>query len=138
MYIYTIVKNKIEHKFPLYVYLLFTYIFANCSHSESEGVTEIQINKKVANIGKVKLTQEKFFIFEIKNVGNKDLKIEEVNTDCFCTVAKWPKKPVPVGGTVPLRITYNTQELGYFQRAIKLRANTHEKITILIMRGKII
>lgn len=46
-------------------------------------------------------------VFKFRNVGKAPLVITLVHPSCGCTVADYPKDPIPVGGTGEIRLTYD-------------------------------
>jgi hypothetical protein len=62
--------------------------------------------------------------FVVKNLGNRDLLIEDVVTTCGCTVGKLDTRTLKPGMAVPLRVSLETRSYtGALQRSVLIRSN---------------
>lgn len=62
--------------------------------------------------------------FVVKNLGNRDLLIEDVVTTCGCTVGKLETRTLKPGMSVPLRVSLETRSYsGALQRSVLIRSN---------------
>ena len=74
--------------------------------------------------------------FSFKNTGNLPLIIEKASASCGCTVPKWPKKPIPVGGTGKIDVKFDSKNKPNRQiKTITITANTDPAITRLKIMG---
>lgn len=60
--------------------------------------TSIQWMDAAKNYGDVNEGQKLALSFRFKNTGSKPLVIESVKPTCGCTIADYPKEPIPAGG----------------------------------------
>ncbi|MFQ6058717.1 MAG: DUF1573 domain-containing protein [Anaerolineae bacterium] len=65
-------------------------------------------------------------IFKIKNIGTRDLEIQEVSSSCACTASLVSDKVVPPGGETELKIAYDPtvyRDYGPVERYIQIFSN---------------
>lgn len=100
--------------------------------------TDIQINERVINIGNTKISEPSEAHFVIRNIGENDLIIKEIVTDCHCTaIIPNQKKTIP-GDSLVLTAKYDNNSTGFFNQAITVHLNTESSPELLIIRGRIV
>jgi len=74
--------------------------------------------------------------FSFKNTGNSPLVIKKASASCGCTVPKWPKRPIPVGGMGNIDVRFDTKNKPKRQiKTITITANTDPVLTRLKIMG---
>ena len=79
--------------------------------------------------------------FEFVNTGDEPLLILNVNTDCGCTAAGYPKEEILPGDTAKISVRYNGRNnpTGTFRKQVRVRSNDPDNPLVrLIIRGKAI
>ncbi len=75
-------------------------------------------------------------IFHFTNSGESPLIIEKATASCGCTVPKWPKDPIPVGGTGEIEVRFDSKNKPNQQiKTITISANTDPTLTRLRIKG---
>ena len=64
--------------------------------------------------------------------------ITSVKPSCGCTVADYPKQPIPSGGEESISVTFDAKSPGYFSKTIAVYTNTEEGITNLFIKGEVV
>lgn len=106
--------------------------------SWSQAVISIENNKHdFGSIpeegGKVKHT------FTIKNIGNKNLIIEEVKSPCGCTVPSWPKEPIAPGKEASINAVYDPMfRPGVFNKTLTIKTNAEPKNGFITIMGEVL
>lgn len=100
--------------------------------------TNIHIDKTSISLNVFPWKEEQKVTFHLKNVGNKPLVIEDVNTSCGCTSVNYSKKPVSPGDSVQLIITYKAEQPEYFNKAVTVYCNAKTSPIILQVTGNAI
>lgn len=62
--------------------------FKSSGEPQNNSLAKIEVLEKIADLGTMKINEEKYYDFKIKNVGQDNLKIYQVGTSCNCTFAK--------------------------------------------------
>ena len=74
--------------------------------------------------------------FTFSNTGESPLLIEKATASCGCTVPKWPKEPIPVGGTGEIEVRFDSKNKPNQQiKTITITANTDPAISRLRIKG---
>ena len=76
--------------------------------------------------------------FELRNKGNRKLRITDIETSCGCTKADYPKGEIGAGNTFTVSLTYDARQLGHFEKMVGLRTNHSAKPVWLKMRGVVL
>lgn len=70
--------------------------------------------------------------FTVTSTGTAPLVLIDAQTGCKCTKAAFPKKPLRKGGTAVVTVTFDAVEPGFFDKQIRVLANTNKKIVFRI------
>ena len=76
--------------------------------------------------------------FELRNKGNRKLRITDIETSCGCTKADYPKGEIGAGNTFTVSLTYDARQLGHFEKMVGVRTNHSDKPVWLKMRGVVL
>jgi hypothetical protein len=79
-----------------------------------------------------------FFEFKFRNIGQKDLIINKVKTQCICTVASWTHEPVKNSEFGSILISYKASFPTAFKEVIYVYHNGENSPTRLSVKGKIL
>jgi len=69
---------------------------------------------------------------------NTALVISNVKPSCGCTVADWPKEPIPAGKTGIIKLHYNTKIPGTFSKTIMVNSNARNPTVMLRIKGNVV
>ena len=105
---------------------------------EKEALTTISLDLTTQNIGSIFFNQPKEVEFIFINTGKYPLLIYEVRASCECTVPEWSQKPIKPGRSGMIKVIYNADRFGQFNKSINVFANTQNNPTILRFHGEVI
>jgi hypothetical protein len=75
-------------------------------------------------------------IFEFVNVGNKNLLITDVETECSCTISEFSKVPIKPNGKGFIKVSYKSEgNGGVFNKSITIHSNATEPEKKLHIKG---
>ena len=78
------------------------------------------------------------YSFKFKNVGKSDLVITDAHASCGCTIADYPKTPIPANGSGTIDVTFNSEgKTGFQSKTITIIANTQPNTKVLVIKAKI-
>ena len=98
-------------------------------------VTEMSIDRTEHNFGTFSMAEKQECTFRLTNTGNSLLAIQNVTTSCGCTKVEYRKEPVRPGESIELRVSYEAEESGYFEKIITVFANVETSSVRLRVRG---
>lgn len=108
------------------------------STSETLPMTDISISTTCLDLGTFEWKKKKGMIFSINNIGQKPLVINEVIASCGCMEIIYDKTPVPPNKTIRIKVYYQAESPGYFNKTIKIYSNSNKDPLILKVRGNAI
>jgi len=104
----------------------------------SNRMTTVKINQDSICLGKFNRQIIKRVSFFIKNTGSTPMIIQNVNTSCGCTVAKYDKKPILQGETTTVVLEYKPNSLGYFSKTADVVCNVPKGFVRLKISGEVV
>lgn len=111
---------------------------ANSEEVNPKDAAVIEFDKKEFYFEKVKAGAIVTHEFKFKNVGKNPLVIKDAQASCGCTVAEFPREPIPIGGTGSIKASFNTEGRNSLQaKYISVYANTIPSLTKLLMEGEV-
>lgn len=98
----------------------------------------IEIAESEHDFGRIlRHSDNKSFIFNVKNVGSEPLVILSAATSCSCIKANFSRKPIPAGGESQIEIIIEPRkvEKGIFHRIVQIHSNASNGTAILTIKG---
>jgi len=80
-----------------------------------------KLNTEKYDFGKIKQSVPVVTYFEIKNISNKPLVVENTWGSCGCTTPEKIEKPIAPGETAKLKVNYNAAALGAFSKDVYIK-----------------
>lgn len=80
-----------------------------------------KFNTEKHDFGKIKQGVPVTFFFEIKNIGDKPLVVENASASCGCTVPEKPEKPINPGATGKIKVQFNAAAVAPFTKDIFIK-----------------
>jgi hypothetical protein len=99
---------------------------------------EIKFDKKVHDYGTITKGSDGTCEFVFKNIGNEPLIITSVQKSCGCTTPTWDQKPVLPGESNSIKVGYDTQRLGAFNKQITVISNAINSTEVLTIKGNVV
>ncbi len=94
--------------------------------------------KKIHLFGTLQAGDEAVCAFVYTNVGNAPLVVSEVKATCGCTVPQWSKEPLMPGATDTIRVRYDTERRGRFNKVVTVHSNAVDHPHVdLMLRGTV-
>ncbi|MDP2174413.1 MAG: DUF1573 domain-containing protein [Bacteroidota bacterium] len=129
--------------------IIFTFISAFALTSISFAQTEIapavvtpaknpefvQFQEIVHDFGNIKQGVPVSNIFTFKNVGNRDITLDNVSASCGCTTPNWKGGIYKPGESGEINATFNAASGGFFQKSITV--TTSEGTITLTIKGTV-
>ena len=106
-----------------------SYTFAN---------TDVVVVNPVVTLGKNKRGSNVEAHFQLVNTGKTPLVIREIVVDCHCTKPSYNPTPVMAGDTTVIKVKYDSNIQGFFQKKLFVKMNSVNSPVILIFRGEVI
>lgn len=129
-------------KYTLYIISLVSllglgWLSGKSDFIKNRNLTTINIENNVYDFGAIPKDIETLVYFKYKNSGNAPLVLNDIETRCGCTAAKWDREPLMSGETDSLALYYDAKTLGYFSKEILIHYNSKNSFTQLIVTGTV-
>lgn len=99
------------------------------------SATEMSVDQTEHDFGTFPMTEKQECIFRLTNTDKMLLAVQDVTTSCGCTKVEYPKEPVRPGESLELKVSYEAEESGYFDKIITVFANVENSPIRLRVRG---
>ena len=76
--------------------------------------------------------------YELHNKSSHATKIWKVYTSCGCTTADYPKDNIQGGADFTLRVTYDANQMGHFEKEIAVYTNNGINPLVLTLKGIVV
>ena len=110
-------------------------IAGNEGTKSSTTQTQVSVSQTVVDFGKFPMQEKKEHRFALSNTGSNVLAVQDVITSCGCTKAEYSKEPVRPGGTLEVKVIYEADEPGRFNKSVTVYCNAKESPLQLTIRG---
>jgi hypothetical protein len=86
---------------------------------------DITFENETIDYGTLDLGADGVRTFKFKNTGKSPLIISEVKGQCGCTTLPdgWPKEPIKPGASGTIKVKYDTQRTGTFDKKVTVTSN---------------
>lgn len=95
----------------------------------------ISFDKNTVNAGTTLWKKPITAVFKFTNKDREPLIIKEVDAGCGCLTPQWTQRALPKGADGEIRITYDAQILGHFDRYIDVYTNASDKPVRIRMKA---
>jgi hypothetical protein len=94
---------------------------------EVTGITKIEFNENIHDFGHLKSGEIVVYTFTFENIGEHNLLIENLKSDCGCLQIRFSKESIKPGETGNIEVEFNSSGLfGKQFKSIEIYANTKE------------
>lgn len=99
---------------------------------------KIDVANKVIDCGQTVYCVPATAEFELKNKASRAISITDVRMSCGCTDVDYPKGEIPAGGKFKVRVTYDAQTMGRYDKLVDIYTTDGKKPVVLRMRGRVV
>lgn len=97
----------------------------------------IVFDKLVHDYGTIKQGSDGNCVFTFTNRDKKPLVLNNVAASCGCTVPEWPREPIAPGGKGEIKVKYDTNIGGAFNKSITVNSNAANSVVHLSVKGNV-
>ncbi len=100
--------------------------------------TTVEFTETEFDFGTIDSGEKVAHTYTFKNTGTEPLIISNAKGSCGCTVPKWPKEPIPVGGSGEIQVEFNSKnKKGKQSKRVTITANTNPSQSFLTIKGDV-
>lgn len=99
---------------------------------------KITFSEQEHNYGNIQKGGDGNCEFVFTNEGNEPLILSNVKASCGCTTPSWTKEPIMPGKNGSIKVRYNTNNIGSFNKTITVTSNAVNSPRIVLkIKGKV-
>ncbi|MFI5133442.1 MAG: DUF1573 domain-containing protein [Chitinophagales bacterium] len=118
---------------------LFTtaFIFSLSLMAQTKVDTLIKVNVEKHDFGKIKQGIPVTYSFEIKNISDKPVVVENTWASCGCTTPDKITEPIAPGATTKLKVQYNAAAIAPFTKDVYIKVAGVEQPKSVQITGEV-
>lgn len=110
-------------------------IAGNQGTAKKETITQVYANQTELDFGSFPKEERQERSFVLTNTGKELMVVYDVITSCGCTKVEYSRQPVRPGETLELKVIYEADEAGHFNKTITVYCNAKNSPLRLKVRG---
>jgi hypothetical protein len=84
------------------------------------------------NFGKIPQGRPATYVFEVMNIGQVPLRLDNVQASCGCTTPEWSREAIAPGAAAQIKVGYNAHAEGAFNKTVTITYNGNQTKTLTI------
>lgn len=136
--VYPSVATPFSRSSRFFMLMVLIWLFSAChsgtqktkpaDQSDESGIAEFAFSEEIHNFGSLKAGEIVSFTFIYRNIGNKILTINKVDSGCGCIKVNIPEESVEPGMEGRIEVIYDSSgDVGNQLKTITLFSNAKEK-----------
>ena len=113
-------------------------LFAVCSIAQIKVDAVVKMNTEKYDFGKIKQGEPVTYAFEIKNIGNKPLVVENSWASCGCTTPEKISEPIQPGASAKLKVQYNAAAVAPFTKDVNIKFAGIDEVKTVKIVGEVL
>ncbi len=122
-------------KFVLFATALF---FSAAMMAQTKPEDLVKFNTETHNFGKIKQGIPVTYYFEIKNISDQKVVVENASASCGCTVPEKPEQPILPGASAKLKVVFNAGTIGPIQKEVLVKFAGVDQQKVLRITGEVV
>jgi hypothetical protein len=98
----------------------------------------LQVRNNIIDLGQVQFMQPITATFDVKNISNAPIEISSMYSGCNCTQVGFPVGVIPAGTDFKVSATYDSKQLGHFQRDVAIYVKDQKEPTYVTVKGVVV
>jgi len=121
----------------LFSAILLFAVALNGKAQTADSTLVIKFENTVHDYGTIEQGSDGTYEFKFTNEGKTPLILSNVRSSCGCTVPSWTKEPVAPGKEGAIKVVYNTNGVGNFNKSITVNSNASNAQVVLQIKGSV-
>jgi hypothetical protein len=97
----------------------------------------IAFDKVEHDFGNIAFASDGTFVFTFTNKTKDAIVLSNVSASCGCTTPQWTKEPVKPGESGEVRVKYNTNAVGQFNKTVMVYSSAQPSPVVLRIKGNV-
>ena len=113
-------------------------IFSVVVMAQTKAEDVAKFNTETHSFGKIKQNVPVTYYFEIRNISNKPIVVENASASCGCTVPEKPEQPIAPGQVGKLKVVYNAAVVGPINKDVYVKFAGIDQQKVLHITGEVV
>ena len=113
-------------------------LFTLASFSQTKVDAVAKVNTEKYDFGKIKQGEPVTYSFEIKNISDKPLVVENTWASCGCTTPEKITEPIQPGTTAKLKVQYNAAAVAPFTKDVNIKFAGIDEVKTVKITGEVL
>lgn len=113
-------------------------VFSAAVMAQTKAEDIAKFNTETHDFGKIKVGVPVTYFFEIKNISDKPIVVENASASCGCTVPEKPEKPINPGSTGKLKVQFNAAVVGPINKDVYVKLAGVDQQKVLHITGEVL
>jgi len=113
-------------------------VFTLAAMAQTKADSTIKVNEETHDFVKVKQNVPPVYFFELTNITDKPVVIENTSASCGCTTPDKIVEPIAPGATVKLKVQYNAANVGPFSKDVFIKIAGIEQSKTVHIIGEVL
>ena len=114
------------------------FVFSMTAMAQSKVDSVIKLNVETHDFGKIKQGIPVTYDFEIKNISNAPVVVENTSASCGCTIPDKITEPIMPGTTVKLKVQYNAAVVAPINKDVYIKIAGVEQPKTVHITGEVL
>jgi len=119
-------------------YFLIAFILISFTQVKAQNTPVFKFEKTTIDYGTIKQGSDGYRTFVFTNTGDAPIIVSQVSSSCGCTIPEKPKEPIMPGEKGSLKVHYDTNRVGPFQKNIRITSNAKPTVVELHIKGLVV
>lgn len=120
----------------LFIAAAFVTGFGAMAQQKADQV--VKVNTEKYSFGKIQHNVPVTYEFEITNISDKPVVIENATAGCGCTTPEVPKAPIAPNKTAKLKVAYNAASVAPFDKEVYVKFAGIQEPKVLRITGQVL
>lgn len=112
-------------------------MYSHAQVSADDSAPVMTFEKTTHDYGTIQKGSDGAYEFVFKNTGKEPLILSKPRSNCGCTVPDWPQEPIMPGQSNKIKVTYNTNLIGIFNKQVTIISNAVNSPVVLQIKGTV-
>lgn len=108
------------------------------SFAQTKVDAVVKMNTEKYDFGKIKQGEPVTYYFEIKNISNKPLVVENSWASCGCTTPDKIAEPIQPGASAKLKVQYNSAAVAPFTKDVNIKFAGIDEVKTVKITGEVL
>lgn len=118
---------------------LLALVFVTCFAAMAQKPDDvIKLNTDTYDFGKIKQGVPVTTYFEVTNISDRPVVIENVMPSCGCTTPEWSKGPIPPHTTAKIKVGYNAAAVMPFKKDVNIKLAGIPETKLIRITGEVL